>query len=180
MPINPAILGHGVEFFVSSDELFAIVNGHTYTWHECPGWVKQELALELEADAHALAALTNWGLEGDAQLRQFAVCRKGSFNQTPDLGEHPDSEYYDCGNRGKCPYEGKICQTIKLSEGMVIGFREIQVLRLIIAGLLDKEIACKMDISVNTVTTHVQNLLNKTNQHTRTALAVWALKRGIM
>lgn len=180
MQVNPAILGKGIEFFVQNDELFAIVNGTTHPWHEVPEWVKAEQQQLLDADIQAQASLKKWGLDGDDALQQFTICTKGAFNHTPDLmcGEDSDEECFDCGHRGQCPYEGHLCKAIKCGE-WVLGFREIQVIRLITNGLLDKQIADVLCISINTVTSHVANIRTKTGQPTRTAIAVWALEKGI-
>lgn len=176
--INPAIVGQGVEFFVHKDELYSIVNGHTYTWPETPQWVKELAQVELDADPMAQASLNLWGLKGDDALRQFCICRKGSFNHTPDIGDDADCEYYDCGKREACAYEGKCCRALSVN-GEVLGFRELQCIRLIAAGITDKMIAEHMGISINTVTTHVANIRNKINCPTRTAIAAWAFTKGI-
>jgi DNA-binding CsgD family transcriptional regulator len=180
--INQAILGHGIEFFVDADELYAIVNGTTHPWHEVPELVKQQLQSELNADAMATVSLKKWGLDGDHALRQFATCRFGGFNHQADLSNDKDSdnEYYDCGHRGACAYEGRLCHTIRVNDEHLLGFRELQVIRLIGAGLLDKQIADVMGISVNTVTSHVANIRTKTNSPTRTAIAAWAFDKGII
>jgi len=50
--------------------------------------------------------------------------------------------------------------------------REAEVLRLVIAGLANKEIAAALRLSPRTVEKHVENLLRKTGAHSRTELAV--------
>jgi DNA-binding CsgD family transcriptional regulator len=50
--------------------------------------------------------------------------------------------------------------------------READVLRLVIAGLANKEIAAALRLSPRTVEKHVENLLRKTGAHSRTELAV--------
>ncbi|MBC7317466.1 MAG: response regulator transcription factor, partial [Chloroflexi bacterium] len=52
--------------------------------------------------------------------------------------------------------------------------RETQVLRHIALGLSNREIANSLDISVETVKEHVQNILRKLNVNDRTQAAVWA------
>ena len=46
------------------------------------------------------------------------------------------------------------------------------MLRLVIAGLANKEIAAALHLSPRTVEKHVENLLRKTGAHSRTELAV--------
>jgi DNA-binding NarL/FixJ family response regulator len=57
--------------------------------------------------------------------------------------------------------------------------RETQVLRLIAMGLSNQEIADALEISVETVKEHVQNLLRKLALGDRTQAAVWALRHGL-
>ena len=57
--------------------------------------------------------------------------------------------------------------------------RETQVLRVVAMGLSNQEIADSLEISVETVKEHVQNLLRKTSLNDRTQAAVWALRNGL-
>lgn len=54
--------------------------------------------------------------------------------------------------------------------------REEQVADLVIQDLSNQNIAEALGISVETVKEHVQNALRKTDNKTRTGLAVWALQ----
>jgi DNA-binding CsgD family transcriptional regulator len=58
--------------------------------------------------------------------------------------------------------------------------REVEVLRLIASGKTDREIAEELLISVMTVSTHVRNLLNKTNVANRTEAATYAARHGLV
>ena len=57
--------------------------------------------------------------------------------------------------------------------------RETQVLRLVSMGLSNQEIADSLEISIETVKEHVQNLLRKLSLNDRTQAAVWAIRNGI-
>ena len=57
--------------------------------------------------------------------------------------------------------------------------RETQVLRHLALGLSNREIAAALEISVETVKEHVQNLLRKIAVDDRTQAAVWAIRHGI-
>ena len=57
--------------------------------------------------------------------------------------------------------------------------RETQVLRQVALGLSNREIADALEISIETVKEHVQNLLRKTALDDRTQAAVWAIRHGI-
>ena len=58
--------------------------------------------------------------------------------------------------------------------------REVEVLRLAATGMTDREIAEELLISVATVSTHVRNLLNKTNVANRTEAASYAARHGLI
>lgn len=65
------------------------------------------------------------------------------------------------------------------SGGVQLTPRETQVLRLVAMGLSNQEIADSLEISVETVKEHVQNLLRKISLNDRTQAAVWALRHGL-
>ncbi|CAA9556827.1 MAG: hypothetical protein AVDCRST_MAG33-1353 [uncultured Thermomicrobiales bacterium] len=58
--------------------------------------------------------------------------------------------------------------------------RELQVLTLIVAGRLDREIAAELFISHRTVTTHVTSILAKMSVSSRTAAAATAVRLGMV
>jgi DNA-binding NarL/FixJ family response regulator len=58
--------------------------------------------------------------------------------------------------------------------------RETQVLRHVALGLSNKEIGKSLEISVETVKEHVQNILRKITVSDRTQAAVWAVRKGLV
>ena len=58
--------------------------------------------------------------------------------------------------------------------------RETQVLRHVALGLSNKEIGKSLEISVETVKEHVQNVLRKIAVTDRTQAAVWAVRKGLV
>ena len=58
--------------------------------------------------------------------------------------------------------------------------RESQVLSHIAFGLSNDEIAQSLEISIETVKEHVQNLLRKLTVNDRTQAAVWAVRSGVL
>ena len=57
--------------------------------------------------------------------------------------------------------------------------REIEVLECVAQGLSNRDIAEKLSISTRTVTTHVQNILDKLGLENRTQAALYAVEQGI-
>lgn len=57
---------------------------------------------------------------------------------------------------------------------------ESNVLRMIVGGMSNKEIGFALDISENTVKTHVKNIFDKIGVSDRTSAATQAIKRGLV
>jgi len=62
----------------------------------------------------------------------------------------------------------------------VLSDREIEVLRLVANGLLNKEIAQVLYISEKTVKNHISNIFKKLNVSDRTQAAIYALKHNLI
>jgi DNA-binding NarL/FixJ family response regulator len=58
--------------------------------------------------------------------------------------------------------------------------REVDVLQGVAAGLRNKEIAHRMDVSESTVNAHIKHILEKLHASDRTQAVITALKRGII
>jgi two-component system response regulator NreC len=58
--------------------------------------------------------------------------------------------------------------------------REKQVLQLIAQGKSNKEIATLLDLSVNTVSVHRANLMEKMNIHRTAELVLFAIRKGLV
>ena len=58
--------------------------------------------------------------------------------------------------------------------------RELLVLRLVASGASNSEIADKLSISVNTVKSHLKNILGKLHLENRTQAATYAFERGLI
>ena len=58
--------------------------------------------------------------------------------------------------------------------------RELDVLRLVVAGQRNKEIAADLGISENTVKFHLRNILDKLHAHSRTEIVARAVREGLL
>ncbi len=58
--------------------------------------------------------------------------------------------------------------------------RELEVLQLICDGMSNREIAAKLDLSVNTVAVHRANIMNALGVHKTAELVVYAIHHGLV
>jgi DNA-binding NarL/FixJ family response regulator len=58
--------------------------------------------------------------------------------------------------------------------------RELEVLQLICGGMSNREIAAKLDLSVNTVAVHRANIMNALGVHKTAELVVYAIHHGLV
>ena len=58
--------------------------------------------------------------------------------------------------------------------------RELEVLQLICNGLANREIAARLNVSVNTVAVHRANIMNTLGLHNAAELVVYALQHGLV
>jgi DNA-binding NarL/FixJ family response regulator len=90
-------------------------------------------------------------------------------------GESPSR----CGELKKIAGAMKVRQVID-DDDVPLTQRETQVLRHVALGLSNKEIGKSLEISVETVKEHVQNILRKIAVSDRTQAAVWAVRKGLV
>jgi len=62
----------------------------------------------------------------------------------------------------------------------VLTERELFVLRLVASGASNQEIAENMSLSVNTIKTHLKNILSKLQLENRTQAAMYAMQHGLV
>ena len=56
--------------------------------------------------------------------------------------------------------------------------RELEVLALVVQGLINKEIADRLNISLTTVITHRKNIMDKLGMKSVSALTIYAIMHG--
>ncbi len=86
----------------------------------------------------------------------------------------PDKQYLDVKNKLKKIKHVKIKEFEK--SKVILTKREIQVLRSIMSGLTNDEIADKLEISKRTVDSHKQNLQRSTNTKNTVGLVRFSIK----
>jgi DNA-binding NarL/FixJ family response regulator len=66
------------------------------------------------------------------------------------------------------------------SDGPQVSNRECEVLAAIAEGLSNKEIACRLNVSVRTIETHRERLMRKLNIHSVAGLTKYAVRKGLV
>jgi DNA-binding NarL/FixJ family response regulator len=186
-PINnpnlPAgLLDNNCEFFVNGTEIYVLNSGQIYSFADFPAEVLDALREDIKKFPEAIDALVDLGLETEeSMLRQYVRCRFGGFDGEPDIidGQLRHTEYWDCGIRGNCKYEGKLCQSIKVENGHLTK-REIEVLKLIANGKLDKEIATILNISELTVPSFTKSIREKGGFARKPDMVKFAIKKNLI
>ena len=182
MKLPAGLTDKGVEFFVDHDKIKATYDGKIVFLSELPEEILEHIRSYMLTKPLALKALNEMNIINDMpMIEQFIKCNFGGYDFTPDISTDKEikSEYWDCGKRGYCNYEGKLCGGIKVVNG-VLSQREIDVIKLISKGKLDKEIADELNISISTVSSHKQNIQEKTGLQTKTEIAVFAIHKNLI
>jgi len=162
--VTAGLFGNEVEIFYYGAEVYAIYQGKRLAFNEWPGKLYDYLAADMQKHPLAVEAMDELGVtDFRDRLWIYARCRFGSFDGKPDIsadGRVLHTEYYDCGLRGECSFEGRICSHMKVEQGYLTP-REIDIMRLAAEDFMNKEIAYKLNISVKTVPVHKRNMLRK-------------------
>ena len=176
------IADKNVEFFAKDEKVFAIIDTKITPPNEWPDWLHEGILRDMEKHPDAVEALVEAGFVTDSEMiTQYIKCRYSALDNTPDMigGKLQETEYIDCELRGSCPFEGRICSLLKANYGTLTP-REIEVLKLIPEGLLDKEIADRMGISVLTVGVFMKNIREKTGYKNKAELVRFAFEKNLI
>jgi DNA-binding NarL/FixJ family response regulator len=71
-------------------------------------------------------------------------------------------------------------ETLKGERDAALTTRELEVLQHIVAGKSNKEIASELDLSVNTVSVHRANIMERLGIHKTAELVVYAIRNGLV
>jgi DNA-binding NarL/FixJ family response regulator len=120
------------------------------------------------ARAVALGA-NDYVLKGSTREDMIATIEAAAAGESPSR----------CGELRRIATAMKLRQVVDDDE-VPLTQRETQVLRHVALGLSNKEIGRSLEISVETVKEHVQNILRKIAVSDRTQAAVWAVRKGLV
>ena len=114
-------------------------------------------------------------------IKKYAECRFGGFNKSPDVldGNITDYEYWDCGNRGTCPFEGIVCGFIKVDDKIYTPF-DIQLIKRLSSEDILPVIAEKLNVCLNTLDKRKKDLFEKMGVLSRARLVSKAYELEII
>lgn len=84
--------------------------------------------------------------------------------------------------RGESPLDPRAARQLiaaRAERDLELSPREIEVLRLVVEGLLNKQIAQRLGISERTVKAHLTSIFQRTGATDRTQAALWAQRHGL-
>lgn len=178
--IPSGLIDNNIEFFAHNNALYSLQNGQRSKFPEMPEDHIVFLQTQFGEDPHGRATVQHLPIAD--QLRIYSICRFGGCNDIPDNTEGEctdDNEYYNCGFRGSCRHEGIRCKEV-LAENGVISPRQLEVMKMVANGLLNKEIADRLKISENTVANHLAHIFDKIGNRSRVSITAFINERGIL
>jgi len=131
------------------------------------------LCLSMHADKEFVGAALRAGASGylvkdgavDELVRAIRVVANGRIYLSPEVAEAVVASYRSAGPSPPAT---------ALSE------RESEVLRLMAEGLSTKEIAARLELSVKTIASHRENLMEKLDIRSVAGLTRYAIRRGLV
>ena len=181
MRLPAGLIDKNVEIFAEGKKLNATYNGSILHFSELPEEIKEIFLDAFLKDSESIKEFVRQNITTETDmLLQWLYCNFGGWNEYPDLEDGKlSSDFWDCGKRNECPFRLKLCKGMKINEEFC-SKRELEIIKLIGSGKLDKEIASTLIISVHTVTTHRQRIENKFGFKTKVDIAVFCAKNNLI
>ncbi|WP_336828474.1 helix-turn-helix transcriptional regulator [Sphingobacterium multivorum] len=176
---------NGYEFFWSNrDQVLKCTHaGRVWIWGDFPQEAIDIVCEDMAAHPEVILDIRDWNVtDKDEMIALYIFCRFGKFDTEPDINANGTigyAEYFDCGKRGTCKYEGRICTTLKVENGELTK-RELETLKLVAKGKLNKEIADIMEISEHTVNSHITNIQQKGNFFKKYEMILFAKDKNLI
>jgi DNA-binding CsgD family transcriptional regulator len=170
------VLGAGIACCGSADRYLGLLCAAMARWPEAQRHFEQALAMNAKIRARVPLAHTQHDYaamllaRGEAADRERAAALlRASLESAREIGMRALDERVA---RRLDELSGP-----SAPDGLTV--REAEVLRLIAIGRSNADIAMALSISLNTVATHVRNILAKTGCANRTEAAAYAMRRGL-
>lgn len=168
------LVDKNAELYHHKGEDYVFQGGIKLTYDQFPEPLYAKIDFTISTRPKAIWSLNHIGLTDiHSRRRQFIRCNNSSFDYVPDVcTDLPtlNTEYVPCNIRGKCRYEGKLCQGVFVMNGKLT-LRELRVMALIRIGLYDKEICDKLSIAPDTLKSHKKSIQRKLGVERKSAIA---------
>jgi DNA-binding CsgD family transcriptional regulator len=172
-----------LEIYLHKGELRVLYNGRTTAFELLHESIQETFLQNLMANKPALASLKkDFGLtEATPMLLQYIKCNFGNFDTKPDRDEDGTlyPECWDCGKRGTCPGEGKVCTRLKGPNG-ILTRRETEIFFLLVDGMPHKQIADHFGSHIQTIQTELKHMREKLDCHSSIEVMDYAIKRRMI
>jgi DNA-binding CsgD family transcriptional regulator len=175
------IVGGRLVCFGSADRYLGLLAATLSRWTDAARHFEQALAMNQAIEAHAPLAHTKHDYattllarNGAGDRDRAAALLQECLESARSMGMHALEEKSASRLEGLAP----IFQGTKRG-GDELTSRETEVLRLIAIGRSNADIAMVLEISLNTVATHVRNILAKTGCANRTEAAAYAMRHAL-
>jgi DNA-binding CsgD family transcriptional regulator len=175
--------GKDLEIFLHKGDLHVLYNKRNIHFDLLPENLREDFIQNMMANKPAIASLQkDFGLkDAEAMLIQYIKCNFGNFDNIPDMDEEGTiyPECWDCGLRGECPGEGKVCGRIKGPNG-ILTRRETEIFFLLIDGKSHKMIADHFSTHIQTIEIQLKDIREKLGCHSSIEVMNFAMKRKLI
>lgn len=172
----------GVEVYLHKGHLRVITNGEIIPFQQLSEEIRDVFVQHMMANKPALASLQkDFGLDkAEDMLIQYIKCNFGNFDGVADMDEDGmiAQECWDCGRRGECPGEGKVCSRLKGPNG-ILTKRETEIFFLLIDGMPHKQIADHFNTHIQTIQTQLKCIREKLGCHSSIEVMDFAIRRKL-
>lgn len=170
-----------MEFFTVGIDTWVQTDGDKTLLADASEDIKNIIREDMESRPRAVLALNDAGIcDPDQQIIQYTRCCFGGYDGEADVvdGKVIHMEYWDCGSRGECKYEGILCCSIKVGDYRIT-LREIELIHEICTGIPDKQISDRMGIEDGTLNSMKRRLCEKIGGHTKLDIMNFAIRKHI-
>jgi len=173
----PAGIFSGIEAFYHEGEKWVIAHGTTYSFHEAPSTIQQQVWKAFTADKKSLAYLTKMGLTKHREVfERWYKCVIGGLDSIPDLVDDkltPDAYNNMCSDL-HCPHRGRLCSCIT-------GLKNYEVATIVALrnGESMERAASKLCVSLPGMKSRVEKIKEKLQVPNMAALMAFSANIGI-
>lgn len=172
------------EFFTElGTDAFCITDGSVIPFEEWSEDLLTRIENQMMKFPAKIFAINEMGIQDrSGVIKQYMICNYGGFDNLADMinGELQSPEHWPCPLRGICKFEGILCDCAKTDAGVSFTRRETQIIKLVAIGMLDKEIASHLGISLLTVNVHSKNIRTKGGFMRKADIVLYALKKQLI